>query len=115
MTLTLLLVNVTPNFLFFKISGGYNSSNAARLWTYLTSLVCRKTLSEDIPDNDFFLKYSPDYEMKIEPKTIKDLNLQDDLNKNYRMIKGNFKILFISRMKINFYFFKQYFRKFIKT
>lgn len=43
-------INHTLPWLFFP--GGYNVNNAARCWTYLTSVVMGQTLPEDIPEHE---------------------------------------------------------------
>uniref|UniRef100_T1JJ77 Histone deacetylase n=1 Tax=Strigamia maritima TaxID=126957 RepID=T1JJ77_STRMM len=46
--------------ILFLGGGGYNVPNAARCWTYLTSLIVGKNISNDIPDNhvDFISRNS---------------------------------------------------------
>lgn len=77
------------NYLF--ILGGYNLTNTARFWTYLTSIICNcdKNLDIDIPDNRYFLKYGPDYELSIQRRNVVDLNAEKDLETMFSRIKGN--------------------------
>ncbi|CAH0561320.1 unnamed protein product [Brassicogethes aeneus] len=57
--------------------GGYNFPNTARLWAYLTSLILKCDLDDDIPDScDYFTQFVPTYELHIDP------SLQKDENKN---------------------------------
>ncbi len=74
----------------FLGGGGYNIPNTSRYWTYLTSIICRTAISDDIPDddNDYFLLYGPGYELDIPSKVINDLNTVDEFENNYRIIKG---------------------------
>ncbi|KAG8187241.1 hypothetical protein JTE90_020669 [Oedothorax gibbosus] len=58
----------------YNFSGGYNAVNTARCWTYLLSLLLDKTLEQDIPDHKFLMKYGPDYELQIFPKTMPNRN-----------------------------------------
>lgn len=74
----------------FLGGGGYNIPNTSRYWTYLTSIICKTTISDDIPDddNDYFLMYGPGYEVSISPKAIKDLNTVEEFERTYNVIKG---------------------------
>lgn len=76
----------------FLGGGGYNTPNTSRYWTYLTSVICRTTISDDIPDddNDYFLLYGPGYELNIPAKDVKDLNTAEVFERNYNTIKGEF-------------------------
>ncbi|KAK3907984.1 Histone deacetylase 8, partial [Frankliniella fusca] len=49
----------------FLGGGGYNLPNAARCWTYLTSLILNCNISSEIPDNYFFERYGPGFELDI--------------------------------------------------
>lgn len=69
--------------------GGYNLSNTARYWAYLTSLLCGTEIDEDVPDNEFFLDYGPTYELHVERKWLKDENDPQVLDKNCEMILRN--------------------------
>lgn len=68
--------------------GGYNLPNTCRYWTYLTSIVCEKSLKDDIPDNKFFLSYGPDYEIKIPRRNIKNHNTEEYLSSIFNKIEG---------------------------
>lgn len=65
--------------------------NTARLWTYLTAVICNldDKIDNDIPDNKYFLKYGPGYELKISPRHLDDTNTEHDLERVYSLIKGN--------------------------
>lgn len=76
--------------MLFIATGGYNFVNAARLWTYLTAVICEldDKIDNDIPDNKYFLKYGPDYELKISPRNLDDANAENDMEQIYKLIKG---------------------------
>ncbi|XKL65554.1 hypothetical protein PGB90_008974 [Kerria lacca] len=57
--------------------GGYNKANVARCWTYLTSLVVGRPLSNNIPDNEYFSEYGPDFTLQIFPSNRKNYNTKD--------------------------------------
>ncbi|CAL8081065.1 unnamed protein product [Orchesella dallaii] len=60
--------------------GGYNIANASRLWTSLTAAVLNKILTNEIPDNKYFLRYGPDFELCIQPSLRKDENDLEYIN-----------------------------------
>lgn len=70
--------------------GGYNFVNAAKHWTYLTSVICgvSETIDNDIPDNRYFLKYGPDYVLTISKRNVKDKNIEIDMENVLEHIKG---------------------------
>lgn len=80
----------------FLGGGGYHVPNTSRYWTYLTSIICKTTISEDIPDddNDYFLMYGPGYELNISPKSTNALNTVEQFEDNYNVIKGELKLMF---------------------
>lgn len=74
----------------FLGGGGYNTPNTSRYWTYLTSIICKATISDDIPDddNDYFLMYGPGYELNIAEKEMNDQNTVEEFDSNYKIIAG---------------------------
>ncbi|XP_053691845.1 histone deacetylase 8-like [Sabethes cyaneus] len=73
----------------FLGGGGYNAVNTAKYWTELTAVICNEKLDNDIPDNDFFLNYGPDFVLNIYPTQAVDRNNVHELSKNISIIKGN--------------------------
>ena len=49
--------------------GGYTVRNVARCWAYETSVLLNTPLSNDIPYNDFFEYYAPDFKLHLTPST----------------------------------------------
>lgn len=75
--------------------GGYNLSNTARYWTYLTALLCDTQIDEDdLPDNEFFLDYGPTYELHVERKWLKDENEVNVLEEQSQTILKNLEAEF---------------------
>lgn len=66
----------------FLGGGGYNFANTSRLWCSITSLLVntQAKLSNDIPEHEYFLDYSPDYELNINKGVIKNKNNQAFIN-----------------------------------
>ncbi|XP_068690376.1 histone deacetylase 8-like [Montipora foliosa] len=71
--------------------GGYNVKNAARCWTYLTSIVLNQSLSSDIPEHENFLAYGPDYQLDVPPSRRQDMNSKEDLINLFNTLLGNIK------------------------
>lgn len=55
--------------------GGYTIKNVSRCWAYETGLMLGVDLENDIPVNDYYEYYGPDYKLHINPKPeLKDEN-----------------------------------------
>ncbi|CAE6410239.1 unnamed protein product [Rhizoctonia solani] len=72
-------------------SGGYNSPNAARAWSYLTSIITGQPLSvnDDIPDHGAFLQYAPSFVLDVPAGNMPDENTEQDLTE----IESSYDIL----------------------
>lgn len=75
--------------------GGYTIRNVARCWTYETSLLVNSQLSNDLPYNDYFEYFGPDYRLHIPANNMQNLNSREYLNQqkitileNLRQLKG---------------------------
>uniref|UniRef100_A0A2S2PC45 Histone deacetylase n=1 Tax=Schizaphis graminum TaxID=13262 RepID=A0A2S2PC45_SCHGA len=79
----------------FLGGGGYNEANVARCWTYLTAIITGQddSLSNDIPDNEYFSAYGPDFTLDINPGNRKDFNSFNNLNNIFSVIAKNMKIV----------------------
>ncbi|KAG0242187.1 Histone deacetylase 8, partial [Mortierella sp. GBA43] len=54
--------------------GGYKTASAARCYAYLTSLVLRGPIPDDIPEHEFFEEYEPDFSLHVDPGRQLDEN-----------------------------------------
>jgi histone deacetylase 1/2 len=54
--------------------GGYTIRNVARCWAYETSLILNHNLQDDLPYNDYYDYYGPDYSLHITPSNMENLN-----------------------------------------
>jgi histone deacetylase 1/2 len=54
--------------------GGYTIRNVARCWTYETSILLDKDIPDELPFNDYFEYYGPDYRLHISPSNMENLN-----------------------------------------
>ena len=65
--------NIIP--LLLLGGGGYHPANVSRCWTYLTSLVARVQLADDIPEHNGLLRYKPYFKLHThEVKSRKNTN-----------------------------------------
>ncbi|CAE6430497.1 unnamed protein product [Rhizoctonia solani] len=77
--------------------GGYNSPNAARAWSYLTSIITGQPLSvdDDIPDHGVFLQYAPSFVLDVPAGNMPDENTEKGLGE----IEDTYNIL-IERIRL---------------
>jgi len=54
--------------------GGYTIRNVARCWAYETSVLLEKEISNEIPYNDYFEYYAPDFELHLQPEPRDNMN-----------------------------------------
>jgi hypothetical protein len=74
--------------------GGYTVRNVARCWTYETSVLLNTPISNDIPYNDFFEYYSPDFKLHLTPSSSMDnVNSRDTLEDITGRVLQNLKCL----------------------
>ena len=74
--------------------GGYTVRNVARCWTYETSVLLNTPISNDIPYNDFFEYYSPDFKLHLTPSpSMENVNSRDTLEDITGRVLQNLKCL----------------------
>jgi histone deacetylase 1/2 len=54
--------------------GGYTMRNVARCWTYETSVLLGTEIAEELPFNDYFEYFGPDYRLHIQPSNMENKN-----------------------------------------
>ncbi|KAI6183682.1 Histone deacetylase [Aphelenchoides bicaudatus] len=54
--------------------GGYTPRNVARCWTYETSLAVNMEIPDELPYNDYFEYFAPNYRLHIDPSQANDEN-----------------------------------------
>jgi len=73
--------------------GGYTIRNVARCWTLETAVVLGEELSNELPYNDYYEYYGPDYNLHIQPSTAENLNMPDALEKIKNKVFENLRQL----------------------
>ena len=63
--------------------GGYTIRNVARCWTFETAVVLGEdgSIANELPYNDYYEYYGPDYKLHIPLSTMENLNLPENLEK----------------------------------
>jgi len=61
--------------------GGYTIRNVARCWTYETSVALDIELANELPYNDYFEYYGPDFKLHITPSNMSNHNTSEYLDK----------------------------------
>eukprot|EP01038_Epipyxis_sp_PR26KG_P013312 gene13312-17834_t len=73
--------------------GGYTVRNVARCWTYETSVVLGVTIPNELPYNDFFEYYAPDFKLHLTASNMENQNKRDQLDNITTRILQNLKNL----------------------
>jgi len=61
--------------------GGYSIRNVSRCWAYETSVLLSTSISNNIPYNDFFQYYGPDFKLHLTPAPVENLNSKEYMEK----------------------------------
>ncbi|TPX42106.1 hypothetical protein SeMB42_g01200 [Synchytrium endobioticum] len=61
--------------------GGYTIRNVARCWAYETAVALGEALPEEIPYNDYFQYYGPDYRLDVPANNMENQNSREYLDK----------------------------------
>lgn len=64
--------------------GGYTIRNVARCWTYETAIATNSQISDELPYNDYYDYYGPDFRLFVPPNNMDNLNTREYLEK-YRI------------------------------
>lgn len=75
------------------LGGGYTIRNVARCWTYETSIALATDIPNDLPYNDYYEYFGPDFKLHISPSNMTNQNtpeylehIKSKLFENLRMI-----------------------------
>ena len=61
--------------------GGYTIRNVARCWTYETAVALGVEIANELPYNDYFEYFGPDFKLHISPSNMGNQNTQEYLDK----------------------------------
>ncbi|CAO3692949.1 unnamed protein product [Rhizopus microsporus] len=61
--------------------GGYTMRNVARAWAYETGVVVGQEIGPEMPYNDYYEYFGPDYKLDVRPSNMENLNTPDYLEK----------------------------------
>ncbi|KAG1448421.1 hypothetical protein G6F46_004854 [Rhizopus delemar] len=61
--------------------GGYTMRNVARAWAYETGVVVGQDIGPEMPYNDYYEYFGPDYKLDVRPSNMENLNTPDYLEK----------------------------------
>lgn len=71
--------------------GGYTIRNVARCWTYETSLVLDTPVDDELPYNDYYEYFGPDFCLQINPTNMENMNSQEYLAKCLETLVENLR------------------------
>eukprot|EP00039_Didymoeca_costata_P001873 m.55846 g.55846 ORF g.55846 m.55846 type:complete len:573 (+) comp11005_c0_seq1:90-1808(+) len=71
--------------------GGYTIRNVARAWTYETAIALDASVEDDLPYNDYFEYFGPDFKLHINPSNMENLNSDDYLQKCLEQLTENLR------------------------
>ena len=60
--------------------GGYTIKNVARCWTYETALSVNQTLEDNLPLNDYYDFFNPEYTLHFKPGDEVSMNSAEYLD-----------------------------------
>jgi histone deacetylase 1/2 len=73
--------------------GGYTIRNVSRCWTYETSVALGVEIANELPYNDYFEYFGPDFKLHISPSNMTNLNTTDYLEKVKSRLFENLRML----------------------
>ncbi|KAJ3736924.1 histone deacetylase complex catalytic component RPD3 [Lentinula guzmanii] len=71
--------------------GGYTMRNVSRAWAYETGLAAGVELGPDIPVNEYYEYFGPDYQLDVKSSNSDDLNTPAYLNRVKQIVMENLR------------------------
>ncbi|KAG5289783.1 histone deacetylase [Histoplasma ohiense] len=71
--------------------GGYTMRNVARTWCFETGILVGEQLGTELPYNDYYEYFSPDYELDVRPSNMDNANSKEYLDKIRMQVIENLK------------------------
>jgi len=73
--------------------GGYTIRNVARCWTYETSVALDAEIPNELPYNDYFEYFGPDFKLHISPSNMNNTNSSEYLDKIKTRLFENLRLI----------------------
>ncbi|CAG7838090.1 unnamed protein product [Allacma fusca] len=73
--------------------GGYTIRNVARCWTYETAVALGADIANELPYNDYFEYFGPDFKLHISPSNMSNQNTTEYLDKIKTRLFENLRML----------------------
>jgi len=73
--------------------GGYTIRNVARCWTYETAVALGADIANELPYNDYFEYFGPDFKLHISPSNMANQNTSEYLDKIKTRLFENLRML----------------------
>ncbi|KAH0534131.1 histone deacetylase [Glutinoglossum americanum] len=71
--------------------GGYTMRNVSRTWAYETSVLVGQKIGPELPYNDYYEYFGPDYELNVRPSNMENANNKEYLDKIKMQVIENLK------------------------
>jgi len=71
--------------------GGYTMRNVSRAWAYETGLAAGVELAPEIPVNEYYEYFGPDYELDVKSSNAEDMNTPSYLERVKRIVMENLR------------------------
>ncbi|KAF2469172.1 uncharacterized protein BDR25DRAFT_304668 [Lindgomyces ingoldianus] len=71
--------------------GGYTMRNVARTWAFETGTLVNTPMSKQLPFNDYYEYFAPDYELDVRPSNMENANSSDYLTKIRNTVIDNIR------------------------
>merc|ERR1719384_2150169 len=73
--------------------GGYTIRNVARCWTYETAVALNVEIANELPYNDYFEYFGPDFKLHISPSNMTNQNTPEYMDKIKTRLFENLRML----------------------
>lgn len=73
--------------------GGYTIRNVARCWTYETAVALNVEIANELPYNDYFEYFGPDFKLHISPSNMANQNTSEYMEKIKTRLFENLRML----------------------
>ena len=73
--------------------GGYTIRNVARCWTYETAVALDQDIPNELPYNDYFEYFGPDFKLHIAPSNMSNQNTTEYMDKIRSRLLENLRML----------------------